>query len=74
LRRATAATRTNAPTSPRKSPRRRGARFRSASLWLLRWARDPRRPRLAAFVERSVIGGSLRRAQDALDEVARFAA
>jgi len=43
-----------------------------ASTWLLHWSRDPRESRLAAVVERSLAGRSLRRAQDALDEVARF--
>jgi hypothetical protein len=43
-----------------------------ATAWLRRWSRDPRRPRLARFVEDSVTGGSLRNAQVHLDEIARF--
>jgi len=37
-----------------------------------RWSRYPRRPRLAKFVQDSVTGVSLRRAQAELDEIARF--
>lgn len=43
-----------------------------ASAWLQRWARDPRRPRLAAAVDANLTAGSLRNAQRFLDELARF--
>ena len=40
--------------------------------WFYRWSRSPDRPRLQRAMEASVIGGSLRRAQKALDEIADF--
>jgi serine/threonine-protein kinase len=43
-----------------------------ATLWFYRWARDPRRPRLGRWVDDTVTGTSLRRAQGVLDEIARF--
>jgi serine/threonine-protein kinase len=43
-----------------------------ASWGLYRRSRDPRRPRLAKFVDDSLIGRSLRRAQVEVDEIARF--
>jgi hypothetical protein len=44
----------------------------AATWWLLRWARDPRRPRLARFVEDGVTGTSLRRAQTSLADIVAF--
>ena len=46
----------------------------AATAWFHRWSRDPSRPRLARAMEASVTGGSLRRAQARIDEVARFEA
>ena len=46
----------------------------AATAWFHRWSRDPSRPRLASAMEASVTGGSLRRAQARIDEVARFEA
>lgn len=43
-----------------------------ATWWFHRWSRSPRRPRLAKAMEDSVTGGSLRRAQSLLDELASF--
>jgi len=43
-----------------------------ASVWFLRWSRDPRRPRLAKAVDEGVAGVSLRRAQAVLEEIERF--
>jgi hypothetical protein len=44
-----------------------------AATWgILRWSRDPRRPRLARFVEDGVTGASLRRAQTSLAELVEF--
>jgi len=43
-----------------------------ATWWFHRWSRDPRRPRLARFVDDSMTGDSLREAQAHLDEIARF--
>lgn len=40
--------------------------------WLHRLARNPGRARLATFVDDSMTGASLRRAQAQLDEIARF--
>ncbi len=37
-----------------------------------RWARHPNRPHMAKAVDDSVAGGSLNRAQQALDEIAQF--
>ncbi|WP_233210764.1 MULTISPECIES: serine/threonine protein kinase [unclassified Pseudoxanthomonas] len=42
------------------------------TLWLHRWSRNPARPRLAKFMDDSVTGTSLRRAQAQIDDVARF--
>jgi hypothetical protein len=39
-----------------------------------RWSRNPARPRLARFMDDSVTGASLRRAQAQIEEVARFEA
>lgn len=41
--------------------------------WLYRWTRDPRRARAAQWLSDLFTGASLRRAQHALDDVARFA-
>lgn len=43
-----------------------------ATLWFHHWSRHPSRPRLAKAMEASVTGGSLRKAQAQLDEIARF--
>lgn len=43
-----------------------------ATWWFHRWSRHPSRPRLAKFMEDSVTGSSLRKAQSVLDEIARF--
>lgn len=43
-----------------------------ATWWFHRWSRDPSHPRLAKFVQDSVTGASLRRAQVELDEIVRF--
>lgn len=51
-----------------------GAAGLAATAWFHRWSRDPVRPRLAKAMEDSVSGGSLRRAQARIDEVARFEA
>lgn len=51
-----------------------GAAGLAATAWFHRWSRDPARPRLAKAMEDSVTGGSLRRAQARIDEVARFEA
>jgi hypothetical protein len=41
--------------------------------WLLqRWTRDPRRARVAQFIDDTVTGRSLRNAQRTLDEIERF--
>ncbi len=40
--------------------------------WFHRWARDPSRPRLAKFMEDSMTGRSLLKAQAVLDDVKRF--
>lgn len=40
--------------------------------WLHRWSRQPGRPRLTKFMDDSLIGGSLLKAQAALDDIARF--
>ncbi len=51
-----------------------GAAGLAATAWFHRWSRDPARPRLAKAVEDSVSGGSLRRAQAQIEEIARFEA
>lgn len=43
-----------------------------ATLWSLRWARHPQRPRLAGIVDASMTGASLRKARYFLDELAQF--
>jgi hypothetical protein len=40
--------------------------------WFHRWSRQPSRPRMAKMVEDNVAGGSLTKAQNVLDEIARF--
>jgi len=49
-----------------------GAAGLLATLWSLRWAQDPRRPRLAGLVDASMTGASLRKARCFLDEIAQF--
>lgn len=44
-----------------------------ATAWFHRWSHRPQRASLARWLDASAVGGSLRRAQAALDEVARFA-
>ena len=44
-----------------------------ATAWFHRWSHRPQRASLARRLDASAAGGSLRRAQAALDEVARFA-
>ena len=44
-----------------------------ATAWFHRWSHHPQRAALARRLDASAAGGSLRRAQAALDEVARFA-
>ncbi len=44
-----------------------------ATAWFRRWSHRPQRASLARRLDASAAGGSLRRAQAALDEVARFA-
>lgn len=51
-----------------------GAAGLLGTAWLHRWSRRPARPRLAKFMDDSVTGASLRRAQAQIDEVARFEA
>lgn len=51
-----------------------GAAGLLATAWFHRWSRSPARPRLARAMDDSVTGGSLRRAQARIDEVARFEA
>ncbi|HEY9131793.1 MAG TPA: serine/threonine protein kinase [Dyella sp.] len=43
-----------------------------ATVWFYRWSRDPDRAVLARKIDESTVGGSLRHAQAALDEIARF--
>jgi len=43
-----------------------------ATWWFHRWSRHPSRPRLAKAMEDSLTGGSLRKAQRLLDELAQF--
>lgn len=43
-----------------------------ATWWFHRWSRQPSRPRLAKAMEDGLIGGSLRKAQRVLDEIAQF--
>ena len=43
-----------------------------ATWWFHRWSRHPSRPRLARAVDDSLTGGSLRKAQRLLDELAQF--
>ena len=45
-----------------------------ATWWFHRWSRSPQRPRLAKAMEDSVTGGSLRKAQAILREIAQFEA
>lgn len=49
-----------------------GAAGLLATWWFHRWSRNPERPRLAKAMEDSVTGGSLRKAQQILDEIAQF--
>jgi hypothetical protein len=42
------------------------------TLWFMRWARQPARQRIGAFLDDSAAGGSLRKAQAFMDEIARF--
>lgn len=51
-----------------------GAAGLLGTAWFHRWSRQPARPRLAKFMDDSVTGASLRRAQAQIDEVARFEA
>ena len=44
----------------------------AATWWFHRWSRHPRRPRLAKAMDDSLTGGSLRKAQRLLDELAQF--
>ena len=50
-----------------------GALGMLATAWFHRWSHRPQRAALARRLDASAAGGSLRRAQAALDEVARFA-
>lgn len=43
-----------------------------ATWWFHRWSRHPSRPRLAKAMDDSLTGGSLRKAQRVLDELAQF--
>jgi len=43
-----------------------------ATWWFHHWSRSPKRPKLAKAMEDSVTGGSLRKAQRILDDIARF--
>jgi len=43
-----------------------------ATRWLLRWSRNPKRPRLAQAVDDALTGASLRRAQAQMEELRRF--
>ncbi len=43
-----------------------------ATWWFHRWSRDPSRPKLAKFMDDSVTGSSLRKAQSLIDEIAAF--
>ena len=43
-----------------------------ATFWFYRWSHRPKRAQLARMLDDSTTGGSLRRAQAALDEIARF--
>jgi len=43
-----------------------------ATWWLHHWSRDSSRPRLAKFMDDSLTGANLRRAQSILDEVIEF--
>ena len=51
-----------------------GAAGLLATWWFHRWSRSPQRPRLAKAMEDSVTGGSLRKAQAILREIAQFEA
>ena len=44
-----------------------------ATAWFYRWSHRPERAGLARRIDESTTGGSLRRAQAALDDIARFA-
>lgn len=50
-----------------------GASGLLATVWFYRWSQQPQRAGLARRIDDSTTGGSLRRAQAALDEIARFA-
>ncbi|MGH8427667.1 MAG: hypothetical protein ACRES7_06765 [Gammaproteobacteria bacterium] len=43
-----------------------------ASWWFYRWSHQPKRARLARALDDSAAGGSIRRAQQAINEIARF--
>lgn len=43
-----------------------------ATFWFYRWSHRPERASLARRIDDSTVGGSLRRAQAALDDIARF--
>lgn len=49
-----------------------GAVGLAATAWFYRWAQQPERAGLARRIDESTTGGSLRRAQAALDEIDRF--
>jgi hypothetical protein len=49
-----------------------GAAGLLATWWFHRWSRRPERAVLARKLDDSTAGGSIRRAQVALDEIARF--
>ena len=51
-----------------------GAAGLLATWWFHRWSRSPQRPRLAKAMEDSVTGGSLRKVQAILREIAQFEA
>lgn len=43
-----------------------------ATLWFYRWSHHPQRAALARKIDDSTVGGSIRRAQAALEDIARF--
>lgn len=49
-----------------------GAAGLLGTLWFYRWVHRPQRAAMARKLDESAVGGSLRRAQAALDELARF--
>lgn len=49
-----------------------GAAGLLATVWFYRWSRHPGRTALARKIDESTVGGSLRRAQAALDEIVQF--